>query len=419
MKMAQLKDDCFAFGGKLILVDDALSMLAERVKPIAATETIDIASGIGRFLAEDIRAPRSVPPYDNSAVDGYAVFFEDLSLRAKTRLPIRGRVAAGHPLKHAPNHGHAIQIFTGAPMPIGMDTVFMEEDCQVEDDTVILPPGLNKGSNRRLKGEDVKQNDLVISTGQRLRPQELGLAASVGYAKLKVFRLLKVAVFSTGDEVCDPSEKASEGSIFDANRFAVMGLLKDLGCKVTDLGIVPDDKNIIANTLKKAATNHDVVITSGGVSAGQEDHIKAAVERNGSIHFWRLSIKPGRPVALGQIANSAFMGLPGNPVAAMVTFMMLARPLLLKLNGAKNLKPRLFPVISGFDYNKKKGRREWVRANLERRGDCLVAHRYVSEGSGILTSMVFADGLVELGEDQSNLHSGDPVNFLPFTEVMR
>ena len=417
--MAQLTDDCFAFGRQLILVDDALAILAKRVKPVAATEKIDIASAIGRFLAEDIIAPRDVPPHDNSAVDGYAVFFTDLNLKAETRLPIGGRVAAGHPLDHAPNHGQAIQIFTGAPMPVGMDTVFMEEDCQFENDKVILPPGLNKGSNRRFKGEDVKQNDLVMATGQRLRPQELGLAASVGYAKLKVFRLLKVAIFSTGDEVCNPSEKASEGCIYDANRFAVMGLLKDLGCKVTDLGIVPDDKDTIANTLNKAATGHDVVITSGGVSAGEEDHIKAAVERHGSIYFWRLSVKPGRPIALGQVANTPFIGLPGNPVAAMVTFMILARPLLLMLAGASNLSATRFPVKAGFDYKKKIGRREWVRAKLQHHGDSLIAQNYEAGGSGILRSMVFADGLIELSEEQIDVSIGDMVNFIPFNEVTR
>ena len=267
-------------------------------------------------------------------------------------------------------------------MPVGMDTVFMEEDCQVEGDTVILPPGLNKGSNRRFKGEDVKQNDLVMATGQRLRPQELGLAASVGYAELKVFQPLKAAVFSTGDEVCDPSEKVSEGCIYDANRFAVMGLLKDLGCKVTDLGIVPDDKDTITNTLNKAATSHDVVITSGGVSASEEDHIKAAVESNGSTYFWRLSVKPGRPIALGQVANTPFIGLPGNPVAAMVTFMILARPLLLMLAGASNLSATRFPVKAGFDYKKKLGRREWVRVKLQHHGDNLIAQNYEAGGSG-------------------------------------
>ena len=417
--MAQLKDDCFAFGGELMPLDDALDILAKRIHPVMATEPRALADAIGRVVAEDILAPRDVPPHDNSAVDGYAVFFNDLVPDRETRLPIGGRVAAGHPLERAPERGEAVRIFTGAPMPDGMNTVFMEEDCTAAGDDIILPPGLKQGSNRRFRGEDVKTGDVVIAAGQRLRPQELGLAASVGRPVLEVFKPLRTAVFSTGDEVRDPSDDAPEGGIYDANRFAVMGLLKDLGCDVTDLGILPDKEDVISIALAKAAQDHDVVLTSGGVSTGEEDHVKAAVEQNGLIHFWRLSIKPGRPIALGQVADAAFVGLPGNPVAAMVTFMVLARPLLLRLAGASDLTAFRFPVRTGFDYKKKAGRREWVRAALKADGADLVAQKYPAGGSGILASMVFADGLVELGEKQADVSAGDMVDFLPFNEVMR
>jgi len=417
--MAQLKDDCFAFGGELMPMDDALAILAERVEPVAEAETVPLADALGRTLAEDISAPRDVPPHDNSAVDGYAVFFDDLQDGGDTRLRVGGRVAAGHPLGRAGERGEAVRIFTGAPMPDGMDTVFMEEDCTPDSGDVILPPGLKQGANRRFRAEDVQAGDVVIATGSRLRPQELGLAASVGRGTLSVYRPLRTAVFSTGDEVRDPSDDAPEGCIFDANRYSVMGLLKDMGCAVTDLGILADDEDGMAEALGSAARDHDVLLTSGGVSAGEEDHVKAAVERDGEIHFWRLSIKPGRPVALGRVGGTAFVGLPGNPVAAMVTFMVLARPLLLRLGGAREIDAPRYPVIAGFDYKKKTGRREWVRARLNRDNGRLVAQKYRSGGSGILTSMVFADGLVELPEERGNVTTGEQVDFLPFSEVAR
>ena len=294
----------------------------------------------------------------------------------------------------------------------------MEEDVTLDGDEVILPAGLKRGSNRRDAGEDVKTGDVIIRRGQRLRAQEIGLAASVGRADLLVYSRLRAAVFSTGDEVRDPGGDAPDGCIFDANRYAIMSLLEGLGCTVTDLGILADDEEIIAGAFVEAAVGHDLLITSGGVSAGEEDHVKAAVERHGRIDFWRLAIKPGRPIALGQVDGTALVGLPGNPVAAMVTFMIVARPLVLGLAGAGDAPAHRFRVEAGFDYKKKAGRREWARVTLETGSDGqLIARKYKSSGAGILTSMVEADGLVELGEDVTSVASGTPVEFLPFSEV--
>ena len=424
--MAQLKDDCFAFDGGLMPVDDALAALAERVTCVTGAETVTLRQALGRVLAEDVSAPRNVPPHDNSAVDGYAVFHADLNPDGETRLPVAGRIAAGHPLDVPAAPGHAYQIFTGAPVPPGADgnqasgpdTVFMEEDVTRDGDTVILPAGLKKGSNRRFAGEDVKQGDVILRAGQVLRAQEIGLAASVGRADLSVRTRLKAAVFSTGDEVRDPSDDAPEGCIFDANRYTAMSLLEGLGCDVTDLGILPDDPGAIADALNAAAGSHDLLITSGGVSAGEEDHVKAAVERLGSVHFWRLAIKPGRPIALGQVGDTAFVGLPGNPVAAMVTFMVIARPLIMMLTGAADTDAPRFPVKAGFPYKKKTGRREWARVKLRFNGGGMpLAEKHHSSGAGILTSMVEADGLVELPEDMTELAEGATVDFLPFREV--
>ncbi|MEQ8227400.1 MAG: molybdopterin molybdotransferase MoeA [Rhodospirillales bacterium] len=424
--MAQLKDDCFAFDGGLIPVDDALAALADRITCVAATEQVGLRQALGRVLAEDVTAPRNVPPHDNSAVDGYAVYHADLNTDGETRLPLGGRIAAGHPLEGPAETGKAYQIFTGAPMPPGADgdqasgpdTVFMAEDAQVDGDHVILPPGLKKGSNRRFAGEDVKQGDVILRRGQSLRAQEIGLAASVGRGSLTVHCRLRTAVFSTGDEVRDPADGAPDGCIFDANRYSVMSLLEGLGCAVTDLGILPDNQQAIAKALADAEGDHDLLVTSGGVSAGEEDHVKAAVERLGSLHFWRLAIKPGRPIALGQVGDTAFVGLPGNPVAAMVTFMVIARPLIMILSGAANTDAPRFKVKAGFPYKKKTGRREWARAKLVWNGGGMaVAEKHHSSGAGILTSMVDADGLVELPEELTELKEGATVDFLPFREV--
>lgn len=421
--MAQLKDDCFAFDGGLIPVDEALAGLRERLTRVTGVETVPLSRAFGRVLAEDAVSDRNVPPHDNSAVDGYAVYFDDLDPDGETRLPVAGRIAAGHPLDGAARRGTAYRIFTGAPMPRdenggGPDTVFMEEDVERDGDFVALPAGLKRGSNRRFAGEDVKKDSVVVSAGRRLRAQEVGLLASVGLAEVAVRERLRAAVFSTGDEVRDPADGAPEGCIFDANRYTVMSLLEGLGCAVTDLGILPDDQAAIRDALDRAEADHDLLITSGGVSAGEEDHVKAAVESLGSLHFWRLAIKPGRPIALGQVRDTPFIGLPGNPVAAMVTFMLVARTMVLTLAGAADVEPPRFPVKAGFGYNKKTGRREWARATLQSDGGVLpLAVKRHSSGAGILTSMVEADGLVEIPEDVTRVEEGETVAFLPFREV--
>jgi len=417
--MAQLSDDCFAFGGQLMSGAAALDLLCRKTVVLPESETAPLDVALGRFLAADIIAPRAVPPHDNSAVDGYAVFHADLHADGETILPIGGRAAAGHPLDRAARRGEAIRIFTGARMPDGSDTVMMQEDCVATDRHVRLRPGIKPGANRRRKGEDVEAGAVVIPAGRRLRAHELGLAASLGLTSLVVYRRLRVAIFSTGDELAEPGARLPDGGIYDANRHTLAALLKGLGCAVTDLGIQPDRPAVISDTLAAAASGHDLVITSGGMSTGDEDHVRAAVEALGSLHFWRLAIKPGRPVALGQIGRVPFMGLPGNPVAVMVTFLTLARPLLLRLAGATDIMPRAYRVRAGFAYGKKPERREYLRARLEADGaGGWVAHKFPRDGAGILSSMVESDGLVVLGEALTRLEVGGEVDFLPFREVL-
>jgi molybdopterin molybdotransferase len=417
--VAQLSDDCFAFGGDLMSAEAALALLKTKLAPVPDDERVGLAEATGRILAEDLVATRDVPPADNVAVDGYAVRFADLDPALETVLPVAGRAAAGHPLREAAPARSAIRVFTGALLPQGVDTVLMQEDCKVANGAVTIPAGIKLGSNCRAAGEDVKAGTTVLARGRRLRAQEVGLAASLGLTSLAVYRKLRVALFSTGDELREPGAMLPLGAIFDANRYTLQALLQGLGCVVSDLGILPDDAHSVRTALAHAATGHDLVLTSGGMSTGEEDHVKAAVEANGTLHFWRLAIKPGRPIAMGQIGRVPFVGLPGNPVAVMVTFLLLARPLILLLAGAVDPGPRLFQVKAGFDYKKRPNRTEYVRAQLVRGADGnWIAEKFARDGAGILTSMVESDGLVEIGEGVTRLEPGATVGFLPFSELL-
>jgi molybdopterin molybdotransferase len=416
--MAQLSDDCFAFGGDLLSMAAALDVLGTKLRPVVEPQTVPLKAARGRVLAAPLVAPRPVPPHDNAAVDGYAVFFDDLATDAPTVLPVTGRASAGHPLARSARRAEAVRVFTGAPMPDGLDTVLMQEDCSEAGGRVRIPTGIKRGANRRRAGEDVRAGSSVLRAGQRLRAQEIGLAASLGFTELSVFRRLRVAIFSTGDEVRDPGAELPTGSIYDANRYVLQALLDGLGAEVTDLGILPDREQTIRAALAAAAADHDLILTSGGMSTGEEDHVKAAVEAQGRLHFWRLAIKPGRPVAMGQVGRVPFMGLPGNPVAVMVTFLILTRPLVLRLAGAADTVPRRFRVAAGFDYNKRSNRCEYVRVRLERGDDGWVARKFPRDGAGILSSMVESDGLAEIGEGISRIELGAAIDFIPFSEVM-
>ena len=417
--MAQLSDDCFAFGGELIKSADALKLLAERLDVVVGSSDVRLRNTLGRVLAADIISDMSVPPHDNSAVDGYAVRFQDLAQDGDTRLKIGGRIAAGEVSDRPLSSGEAIQIFTGAAMPQRANTVLMQEDCHEDGTDVIIPPGIKHGANRRFAGEDVGVGDIVLTAGTRLRAQEIGLAASIGRVSLPVYDPVRVALFSTGDEVRDTGVELPPGCIYDSNRYSVAAALERLGCKVSDLGILPDDYNIIRDTLASVAEDHDLIMTSGGVSTGAEDHVRKVVDTLGYMHFWRLAIRPGRPLALGQVGAVPFIGLPGNPVAVLVTFMRFARPAILRLGGCTAIEPYSYRVRSGFAVHKKLGRREWLRVRLERDEDgAPVVYKFSRDGAGILTSMVASDGLVELPEDLTELSPGTMGDYLPFSEIV-
>jgi molybdopterin molybdotransferase len=417
--MAQLTDDCFAFGGALMTLASALELLDQRLCCVVGEDVTTLRASRGRILAEDVVADEDVPPHDNAAVDGYAVRFDNLARERETRLRVAGRAAAGHPFVGTTASGDAIRIFTGAVMPEGCDTVMMQEDCTPDGPDVLIRPGIKSGANRRCAGEDIRAGTTVLRRGSRLRPQDVGLAATVGRSHVHVFQPLRAAVFSTGDELCEPGRKRSSGAIHDSNRHMMIALLENLGCEVSDLGIVEDQLATIGERLADAAVSHQLIVTSGGMSVGEEDHLKAAVGSLGALHFWQLAIKPGRPIGLGHVRGVPFIGLPGNPVAMMVTFLRIARPMILRLSGGRNDAPVFYPVRAGFDHVKKVGRREWVRAHIEKgENGTVVARKFPRQGAGILTSLVESDGLVELPETMTRLQAGEVVSFLPFEQVL-
>jgi molybdopterin molybdotransferase len=414
--MAQLSDDCFAFGGPMMSVDEAVAIIAARVTAVQEVETVDLKNADGRILAAGISAPLPLPPFANSAVDGYAVRSSDLSGDAEQTFPVSGRIQAGASAQEPVRPGHAMRIFTGAPMPEGADTVFMQEDVRLDEaGRVVLPAGLKAGANVRPAGEDIVAGTQALPAGQRLRPQDVALAAAFGLTQFEVRRRIRVAVFSTGNELVSPGAPREAAQLFDSNRFMLMAMLARLGCEVSDLGILRDDRASLATALKKAADAHDLILTSGGVSTGEEDHVKASVESVGTLVLWRMAIKPGRPVAMGIIGGTPFIGLPGNPVASFVTFVHVVRPTVLALAGALQQNPVPVPVRAAFAYKKKIARREYVRVTLRRGADGAVeAAKFPREGAGLLSSLVETDGLVELGENITKVEPGQMVGFLAY-----
>jgi len=422
--MAQLTDDCFVFSGPLLRLDEMERLIGERIAPVVEIERVPLHGARGRVTAADVKAPVNLPPFDNSAVDGYAVRHADLTANSDTRLAIAGRVTAGARAALALKSGEAIRIFTGAAMPKGADTVFMQEDVAVEGKHVIVPKGLKLGANRRLAGEDVPAGAPVLPAGTVLEAQHVALLAALGITGIEVRRRLKVAIFSTGDEVVEPGTPRSGAAIYDANRYLLAELLERLGVTVTDLGILADDPDKLADALREAASGHDLIVTSGGVSTGEADYVRNAVERVGSLVFWRVAIKPGRPVALGVIRGAsghdgAFVGLPGNPVAVFVTFVRVVKPLLRQLAGARPQTLIPLPVRAAFAYRKKKDRREYVRVALKRGADGEIeAVKHPQDGAGILTSLTETDGLLEFPEDVTAIEPGTHVGFLSYAALI-
>jgi len=401
---------------------EALADLLAQARPLAGTDTVSTFDADGRVLAQAAISPLQVPQQDNSAMDGYALRCADIAAAGAAppfTLPVSQRIAAGEsgqPL--AP--GTAARIFTGAPVPPGADAVVMQEDCEALDDgrRVRINTLPSPGQAIRRAGEDIALGAQVLAAGTRLSPAGLGLAASIGLGALQVTRRPRVALFSTGDELVMPGEVAPgqmpPGAVYNSNRFFLRAMLLRLGCEVTDLGIVPDRLDATVAALRQAAQGHDLILTSGGVSVGEEDHVKPAVQSLGSLDLWQIAIKPGKPFAYGRIGGAHFMGLPGNPVSSLITFALLVRPFLLRLQGVVDVAPKAIAASAGFDWPRVDKRREFLRA---RHGADGRLELFTNQGSGVLTSVAWGDGLVDNPAGQT-IARGDQVRFLPFADLL-
>lgn len=403
----------------MLTVREALDFLMGAARPVTGTETVPTLEANGRVLAADQRSQLDVPPADNTQMDGYAVRAADCASGA-ARLPVSQRIPAGHvgqPLQP----GTAARIFTGAMIPPGADAVVMQEACEVDGELVQINASPQAGAWIRRAGEDIRAGSVILAAGMLLRAQEMGLAASVGLAELPVLRRPRVAVFFTGDELAMPGEPLAPGAIYNSNRYTLRGLLQNLGCEITDYGIVPDTLQATRDTLRAAAAGHDLIITSGGVSVGEEDHIKPAVEAEGRLNMWQIAVKPGKPLAFGEIsrngnaADSAFfLGLPGNPVSSFVTFLLFVRPFIRRLAGMPDAAPAGFMLRADFAWPKADRRNEFLRARINVNGGLDL---FPNQGSGVLTSTVWGDGLIDNPPGQA-IAPGDLVRFLPFNQML-
>ncbi|MBF7728678.1 molybdopterin molybdotransferase MoeA [Pseudomonas sp. N040] len=396
-------------------VDQAIAELLARVPPLPAVEQVALADALGRVLAESVAAPFAVPQWDNSAMDGYALRAADLAPGGGS-LPLGGRIAAGDSAQQALLAGHVARIFTGAPLPSGADSVVAQEDCRLADGRVWLP-AVVPGQHVRRQGEELAAGAPLLAAGQRLRAQELGLLASCGLARVAVYRRLRVGLLSSGDELREPGEPLRPGQIYDANRYSLRGVLQGLGLEVRDYGCSTDDLAATRAALLRAAAECDVLLSSGGVSVGEEDHLKQAVAELGELQLWRLAIQPGKPLAFGAVAGKPWLGLPGNPAAALITALVVARPFLLRAQGCQDVLPQALRLPAGFAWHKANGRRQYLRARLETHDGQLCVCLHPRQGSAMLTSACWADGLA-LVEAGQLLDAGEAVAYLPFSALL-
>ena len=398
---------------RMLSVAEAQAFMLGAARPVAEVELVDTMRANGRVLATAQTSTLNVPERDNTQMDGYAVRASDCASGAAS-LPVSQRIAAGHvgqPLQP----GTAARIFTGALLPDGADCVVMQEQCTLLDGVVTVNHVPHAGEWVRRQGEDIRAGGVILGAGRRLRSQEMGLAASVGLAQVPVLRKLRVAVFFTGDELAMPGQPLAPGAVYNSNRFTLRGLLENLGCEITDLGIVPDSLEATKTVLRQAAQGNDLIITSGGVSVGEEDHIKPAVEAEGRLNMWQIAVKPGKPLAFGEVQEAFFIGLPGNPVSSFVTFLLFVRPFILRLQGVTGkLAPRSYQLPAAFERLKADKRNEFLRAKVNDDGELEL---FANQSSGVLTSTVWGDGLIDCPPGLS-IARGDMLRFIPFNELL-
>ncbi|HJZ29985.1 MAG TPA: gephyrin-like molybdotransferase Glp [Hyphomicrobiaceae bacterium] len=417
----KLLDDCFLSDRDRMRHDEALAILRARVHPVVGAASVALPAALNRILAADVVAGQDVPADRNAAVDGYSFAAADAHPDAATTLELVGRAAAGHPHPAAAGTATAVRVFTGAVMPTGHDTVAMQEDVTrhgADGRTfVTIPSGLKAKANVRNAGEDIKAGETVLTAGSVLRPQELAALASLGRTEVDCYAPLRVAILASGDEIVRPGAGLQPGQVYDANSPMLSGLIAATGADTADLGIMPDDAAVVRRRLADAAKRANVIIASGGASRGEEDHMVAALDDLGKRHLWQLAIKPGRPMTFGQIGDCVVVGLPGNPVAVFVCFLLYVWPMLRRLGGGRWPEPQRFRLPAGFAVpNRKRGRREFWRGHLVSGRDGLTVAKFPRDGSGLISGLRAADGLIEVPEDVAEVKPGDLVAFLPFSE---
>ncbi|MDX1345288.1 MAG: molybdopterin molybdotransferase MoeA [Sedimenticolaceae bacterium] len=410
-----MSDSCVTPETPLVVYDEAISLLLQQARPVRETESVPLGEALGRILAEEIASPLNVPPLDNSAMDGYAVRTGEIT--PGKPMPVSQRIPAGT-VGTELEPGTCARIFTGAPVPPGADAVIMQERAADHANNAVSFESVPRpGDNIRNAGEDIRTGDMILEPGNRIEPQHLGLAASVGLSELGVFRRLRVATFFTGDEIVEPGKPLREGEIYNSNQYHLNALLQKFGCDVVNLGIVEDRPDTTRATILEAARSADLVVTSGGVSVGEEDHVRLAIEELGTISMWRLKIKPGKPLVLGHVQGTPIIGLPGNPVSAFVTCLLFVRPFLLRMQGLGEVLPSSHPVTADFDWTRPGIRREFLRARVRNEAGEALAEIHPRQGSGVLSSTCWANGLVVIPEE-TRVAKGDRVQFIPFRELM-
>lgn len=399
-------------------VDAARQRILQQITAINSWRKVALRDALGQVLHEDVISPLSVPPHANSAMDGYALRGEDLNNQTTT-LELIGSAFAGRPFKNTVNTGECVRIMTGAMMPENCDTVIMQEQAEIQDDLIVFHGEHHSGENVRLAGEDIQAGAVVLRAGHRVIPADLGLLASLGLAEIKVRRKIRVAFFSTGDELRSLGENLTPGDIYDSNRYTLFAMLKRLDADILDMGVVKDTPDALRQALLQAAAEADVVITSGGVSVGEADYVKQLLDELGQVHFWKIAMKPGRPLAYGKIADAHFFGLPGNPVSVMVTFYQFVQPALNKLAGALEQTPLLLQAVAAADIRKRPGRFEFQRGLLRSNADHQLEVSMTGEqGSGILHSMSHANCFILLEEDCDGIAAGQSVTVQPFAGLI-
>jgi molybdopterin molybdotransferase len=397
---------------------DALAAIRAQLSSIVGQETVPLSQARSRILARDLVADVDLPQSDNSAVDGFAMREDDLAADEIVKLTLIGEAAAGRPFRGVVERGQAIRILTGAPLPVGANVIVMQEWRATDGKTVEILNHVRGKTNWRRRGEDVKMNALTLPAGRRLRAKDAALAGALGHKELTVFKRLQVGLFSTGNELCEPGEPLKRGQIWDVNRCLLRGLLEQIDCDVQDLGIIRDDPRALEGTLSRAASNADLLITSGGMSVGSEDHMRTIIRRRGTLDVWRIAIKPGKPVGLGDIDACPILALPGNPVAAVVAFTALGKTVANRLSGASEEPPVAFVLRAGFTFEKQKGLRQYLLADVSRRpGGTTMALPRAKQGSAMLSAMAESSGLIVLEEECERVEVDDPITFMPLNTL--